>query len=165
MNRDTTSRLLRAWLVTAVVDALFSSILVSVFYHSTVTRLWQGVASVLLGKGALDGGTTTALIGLLMHFGVAFGWSAVFLFLFTRSAWIRDLVASPYGVLKVAAIYGPFIWLVMSLAVIPLLVHRPPTINFRWWVQFFGHIPFVAVPIVAMISNTGPRGGEVSRAS
>jgi hypothetical protein len=49
--------------------------------------------------------------------------------------------------------------------VIPLLVHRPPTINFRWWVQFFGHIPFVAVPIVAMISKTGPRASEVSRAS
>jgi hypothetical protein len=25
-----------------------------------------------------------------------------------------------------------------------------PAITFRWWVQFFGHIPFVAVPIVAM---------------
>jgi hypothetical protein len=153
MNRDTTSRLLRAWLLTGVTDALFSSILVSVFYHSTVTRLWQGVASVLLGKEALDGGTTTALIGLLMHFGVAFGWSAVFLFLFMRSAWIRDVVASPYGLFKVAAAYGPFIWLVMSLAVIPLLVHRPPTINFRWWVQFFGHIPFVALPIVWSIAR------------
>lgn len=165
MNRDTTSRLLRAWLVTAVVDALFSSILVSVFYHSTVMRLWQGVASVLLGKGALDGGTTTAVIGLLMHFGVAFAWTAVFLFLYTRSARIRDVAASPYGVLKVAAIYGPCIWLVMSLVVIPLLAHRPPTINFRWWVQFFGHIPFVAVPIVVMISRTGPRGGVEPPAS
>jgi hypothetical protein len=37
----------------------------------------------------------------------------------------------------------------MSLVVIPLLVHRPPTISYRWWVQFFGHIPFVAIPIVA----------------
>lgn len=153
MNRDIASRLARAWLLTAVIDALFSSILVSVFYHSTVARLWQGVASVLLGKGALDGGTTTVLIGLLMHFGVAFGWSAVFLFLFMRSAWIRDVLASPYGVVKVASVYGPFIWLVMSLAVIPLLLHRPPTINFRWWVQFLGHIPFVAIPIVATIGK------------
>jgi hypothetical protein len=119
MNRDTASRLARAWLLTGVIDALFSSILVTVFYHSTVARLWQGVASVLLGKSAPDGGTTTVLIGLLMHFGVAFGWSAVFLFLFTRSALIRDLLASRYGVVKVASVYGPFIWLVMSLAVIP----------------------------------------------
>lgn len=154
MDRDTASRLARAWLLTAVIDALFSSILVSVFYHSTVARLWQGVASALLGKGAFDGGRTTVLIGLVMHFGVALGWSAVFLFLVMRSAWVRDLLASPYGVVKVAAMYGPFIWLVMSLAVIPLLTHRPPTINFRWWVQFFGHIPFVAVPIVATIGGS-----------
>jgi hypothetical protein len=38
-------------------------------------------------------------------------------------------------VVKVASVYGPFIWMVMSLAVIPLLLHRPPTINVRWWVQ------------------------------
>jgi hypothetical protein len=52
-------------------------------------------------------------------------------------------------VIKVAALYGPFIWLVMSLAVIPVLLHRPPAITFRWWVQFFGHAPFVGVPIAA----------------
>jgi len=157
MNRDTATRLVRAWLVTGVTDAIFSSVLVTVFYHSTVTRLWQGVASVLLGKEALNGGTTTALIGLLIHFGVAFGWSAVFLFLFMQSARIRELVASRYGVIKVAALYGPFIWLVMSLALIPLLVHRPPTINFRWWVQLLGHIPFVAIPIVALIGKEPTR--------
>lgn len=157
MNRDTASRLVRAWLVTGVTDAIFSSVLVTVFYHSTATRLWQGVASVLLGKEALNGGTTTALIGLLMHFGVAFGWTAVFLFLVLPLPWIRRLLASLYGVIKVAALYGPFIWLVMSLAVIPLLVHRPPTINFRWWVQLLGHIPFVAIPIVALIGKEPTR--------
>jgi len=53
----------------------------------------------------------------------------------------------------VAALYGPVIWLVMSLVVIPLLSRRPPAFNFRWWVQLVGHIPFVAVPIVAVISR------------
>jgi len=163
MNRDTVSRLVRAGLVTGVIDAIFSSVLVTVFYHSTVTRLWQGVASVPLGKEALNGGTRTALIGLLIHFGVAFWWSAVFLLLYVRSARIRDLVASQYGVIKVAALYGPFIWLVMSLAVIPLLAHRPPIINFRWWVQLLGHIPFVAIPIVAVISTgSGGRGNPTT---
>jgi hypothetical protein len=52
-------------------------------------------------------------------------------------------------VIKVASLYGPLVWMVMSLVVIPMLVHRPPTIGTRWWVQFLGHIPFVGVPIVA----------------
>jgi len=151
------SRLVRAGLLTGVIDALFSSVLVVVFYHSTVTRLWQGVASVLLGKGALDGGTTTALIGLLMHFGVAFGWSAVFLFLVMRSSWVRGQLDTPNGVIKIAALYGPFIWIVMSVVVIPLFVHRPPTFNFRWLVQLIGHIPFVALPIVWSIGGKRPQ--------
>jgi len=37
-------------------------------------------------------------------------------------------------------------------------VAAPPAFMFRWWVQFVGHIPFVAVPIVAMISR--PTGGS-----
>jgi hypothetical protein len=61
------------------------------------------------------------------------------------------LVATPRGVAAVAAIYGPLIWMVMSLAVIPFLTKRPPVINVRCWIQFFGHIPFVALPIVSMI--------------
>jgi hypothetical protein len=153
MIRNPLSRLLRAGLLTGVLDGLFSSVLSVVFYDSTVTRLFQGVASTLLGKEAIDGGTGPALVGVLMHFGVAFGWSAVFLFLVLRSAWVRRVLASRYGVVKVAAVYGPFIWLVMSLAVIPLLLHRPPTINIRWWVQLIGHFPFVGIPIVASIGS------------
>ena len=155
------SRLLRAGLLTGVTDGLFSSVLAVAFYHSTVTRLFQGVASTLIGKAALDGGTRTALIGVLMHFGVAFGWSAVFLFLVMRSSWIRSQLASPNGVIKVAAVYGPFIWIVMSLVVIPLLVHRPPAFTLRWLVQLIGHFPFVGLPIVWSIagnrSQTIPR--------
>lgn len=80
-----------------------------------------------------------------------FSWSAVFLLLVLSSPWIRGVVATPAGVIAVAAVYGPVIWMVMSLVLIPLFTHRPPTINFRWWVQFVGHVPFVALPIVASI--------------
>ena len=132
-----------------VVDGLFSSLLNVFAYHSTVARLFQGVASVPLGRDALSGGTRTAAIGILMHFGVAFAWSAVFAFVVLRSAAVRRQLASPYGVARVAAWYGPLVWMVMSLAVIPLLVHRPPAITLRWWIQLLGHFPFVGMPIAA----------------
>jgi uncharacterized membrane protein YagU involved in acid resistance len=95
------------------------------------------------------------MLGVLMHFGVAFGWSAVFL-LAMRLRWVRDILSSRYGMAKAAALYGPLIWTVMSLVVIPLLTHRPPTIGTRWWVQFFGHIPFVGLPIVATLGRSAP---------
>ena len=149
LNRDALSALLRAGVLTGVTDGLFSSALAAFAYGSTVTRLWQGVASVLLGAAALDGGARTAAIGLLMHFGVAFSWSAAFLLLVLSSSWIRSGLTSPSGVFAIAAVYGPLIWVVMSLAIIPQFTHRPPAINARWWIQFFGHAVFVGLPITA----------------
>ena len=153
MIRGAWSRLVLAGLATAIADGLFSSVLSVAFYGSTVTRLFQGVASTLLGKAAFEGGAKTALIGVLMHFGVAFAWSAVFLLLVMRSAEIRRVLNSRAGVLKVAAVYGPLIWMTMSLIVIPVLLHRPPMITIRWWIQFFGHMVFVGLPIVASIAG------------
>ena len=141
----------RAGIATALSDGLFSSVLVVVFYHSGFSRLWQGVAATLLGPSAFSGGPRTALIGLAMHVGVALGWSTVFLVLVTRWPGLRALVTSRYGVVKAAALYGPFVWLMMSLVVVPLLLQRPPRITYRWWVQFVGHVPFVGVPIVATV--------------
>lgn len=154
-------RLVRAWLITAVSDALFSSVLVTVFYGSTFARLWQGVASVPFGAKALNGGTQSVLIGLGLHLCVALSWSTVFLILWMASGALRRVTASLGGAVAVACVYGPCIWLVMSCGLIPAFTHKPPTINFRWWVQFFGHIPFVAFPIVATIGRW--RGGETSR--
>jgi uncharacterized membrane protein YagU involved in acid resistance len=124
------------------------------FFGSTIARLWQGVASTLIGAAAFSGGAGTIALGMAMHVGVAFGWSAVFIFFVMRSTRVRAILAAPYGRLKVAAVYGPAIWLVMSLAVIPLLLHRPPAFTVRWWVQFVGHFPFVGIPIVWSAGRT-----------
>src|SRR5215471_5391914 len=156
-DRDALSRVARAGALTGVTDGLFSSVLYVAFYHSTVQRLFQGVASTLFGPEAFNGGAPTFAIGVLMHFGVALGWSVVFLLIVKRARWIHRLVDSPYGFVNVASLYGPFIWMVMSLAVIPLLLHRPPAINNRWLVQLIGHIPFVGIPIVWSIGRGASR--------
>jgi uncharacterized membrane protein YczE len=148
---------LLAGLLTGVTDGLFASVQ-SLFNDSTPTHVFQGVASTLLGPSAFDGGARTAAIGVLMHFGVALGWSTVFLILYERWPRLRELVRSPLGPLKVAAVYGPFIWLVMSLVVIPLLVHHPTQLTPRWWVQLIGHIVFVGLPIVSVIGWKDRRG-------
>lgn len=146
------SRLVRAWLLTAIIDGLFSSCLSAFFYGSTVARLWQGVASVPFGPSVLQGGTRAVLIGLGLHLTVAFTWSLVFLLLFDFVAVVRIVASTVGGVVAGAILYGPIIWITMSFIVIPHFTHRPPTVNFRWWVQFFGHIPFVALPIVLSVA-------------
>ena len=153
MNSNVMRTLVRAWLTIAVVDGIYASALSVFVYRSTFSRLWQGVASTLLGPSALQGGTRTVLIGLLMHAGVALAWTTVFMLLVMALPRLRRVVTSWGGIVAVAFAYGPFIWLVMSLVVIPRLTGRPPTITTRWWGQLFGHIPFVALPIVAVIGR------------
>ncbi|HEX3702073.1 MAG TPA: hypothetical protein VHU82_02005 [Vicinamibacterales bacterium] len=145
--------LMRAGVLTGITDGLFSSVLSVAFYHSTVARLFQGVASVVVGRQALDGGAPAALLGVLLHFCVAFGWSAVFLFVVLRMTFVRRALDSPLGVPKIAVLYGPLVWMAMSLVVIPLLTQRPPAITSRWWTQLIGHAPFVGLPIVWAASS------------
>ena len=147
------SLIVRAGIATGICDGLFATFLSTLLYGSTFTGLWQGVAATVLGKQAFDGGRWTALIGLYMHFGVALGWSAVLFVLVMLWPWVRRTLLSQRGVLKIAAVYGPAIWLVMSLIVIPLLLRRPPAITTRWWIQGIGHIPFVALPMAIVIRN------------
>ncbi len=147
------ARLIRAGLLTAAIDGLFSSALAQFAYRSGVMRLWQGVGATALGSGAFGGGPAPAIAGLAVHLGVAFAWSAIFLLAYERSQGLRRIAASPFGVIKIAAVFGPLIWAVMSAIVIPARTHRPPVINERWWIQFFGHAIFVGLPIVALIAR------------
>jgi len=162
MNPRLLVLLVRTWLTIAIIDFLFASCLSVFAYGSTFARLWQGVASAVLGPSALQGGTRTVLVGVLLHLCVAFTWSAVFLTLAKSLPVIQRVIATPGGILAVAAIYGPLIWLVMSLVVIPLAAGRPPTITVRWWIQLFAHIPFVALPIVMVVGGGGHLGGSRS---
>ena len=136
------------WLVTAAWDFLCASTLSVVAYGSTFSRLWQGVAAAALGPSALEMGARGVAAGLVLHLLVALAWSTIFVFALAASVALRRALARWWGALGVAAVYGPLIWLVMSLAVIPLATGRPPALGFRWWVQVFAHVPFVALPLV-----------------
>ena len=150
------SRLVRIWLVVALWDALCATALSVYGYGSTFARLWQGVASTVLGPSAMDGGARTVIVGLLLHLAVALTWSLAFLVLVTVSERIARVIATPGGALLVATIYGPVIWLVMSLLVIPTCTGRAPALGMRWWVQIVAHIPFVTLPLVGMTALTAP---------
>jgi hypothetical protein len=106
------------------------------------------VASVALGRQALQGGLRSSAIGLLIHFGVALFWSALFVFAVRRSRWVRSSLSRWPRAVLLACVYGVFIWLAMTWMVIPAMTHRPPRLGAGYWLQLLGHIPFVALPMV-----------------
>ncbi len=71
--------LVRAGFLTAASDFAFATVLTIFFFNGTSMRLWQGVASVPLGREALEGGAWTMGLGLALHLWVAVWWSGVFL--------------------------------------------------------------------------------------
>ena len=146
------AQLMRAGILCGVIDGLWAVVLTLV-YGRTVLGLFQGIASTVFGPRMFEAGVPSALLGPAMHFAVAFTWSAVFLAQVARSPWLRRLLAKRKGVLAVAAVFGPVIWLVMSAGVIPLLTGRPVSITLRWWVQLVGHVVFVGLPIVGSIAR------------
>ena len=148
LPRSVGRAVLVTWLVTAAWDFVCASTLSVVAYGSTFSRLWQGVASAAFGPSALEMGARGVALGLMLHLLVALTWSSILVLSLTRSVTLRRTVASAGGAILVAAAYGPIIWLVMSLVVIPLSTGRPPAFGFRWWVQVFAHVPFVTLPLV-----------------
>jgi hypothetical protein len=141
------SRLVRAWLLTAIVDFTWA-VALTWAYGRTFAQLWQGVASVPFGPTMIGGGARATAIGIATHFFVALSWSTLFFLLVPRAAWLRRVLDTPFGILKVAAVYGPMIWIVMSAIVIPLFTGRPFMLTGRWFIQAAGHIVFVGLPIV-----------------
>jgi hypothetical protein len=147
-GRSVATALLLTWLVTAAWDFVCATLLSVLAYGSTFSRLWQGVASTVLGPPALTMGARGVAVGVVLHLLVALTWSALFVLAVAASPALRRAIAPPSGAIAVATVYGPVIWLVMSLAVIPLATGRPPAFGFRWWVQVFAHVPFVTLPLV-----------------
>jgi hypothetical protein len=153
----------RAGLLCGTVDGIWA-VALTVLYGRTIPGLFQGIAATAFGAKMLEGGVPSALLGVAMHFGVALTWSAVFLALVASSPWLRRVLATPWGVVGVAAVYGPAIWVVMSAAVIPLLTDRAVAITPRWWVQLLGHVAFVGLPIVGSIARADLRRSRFSPA-
>jgi hypothetical protein len=148
-DRPTVARaILITWLVTAAWDFVCASALSVFAYKATFLDFWRGVASIPFGPQMLTSGARGFAAGVGAHLSIAFIWSALFVTALMLSAGLRRVVARPGGAVAVACIYGPIIWLAMSLGVISFFVGRPPSFNFRWWVQLFAHVPFVTLPLV-----------------
>ena len=153
--RGLAARVLRAGAVVGALDGAYVVIVYALILRvTTAPRIFQGIASRLLGPSALEGGTGTALIGLAMHFGVAFGWTIVFALLYRSLGGLRRLVASTGGALAAALAYGTAIWLIMNRLVVPALGGKATPVSASgFWIVLAAHLTVVGPPIVWMVRD------------
>ena len=118
------------------------------------TRILQSVASGLLGAAAFEGGTKTALLGLLLHFLIAF---IVVLVYYGASLRFPQLVrrAVPWGLL-----YGVAVYFVMNYVVLPLSAfpQRPASFALAPFLNgVIGHALFVGLPIALIARHSAKK--------
>jgi len=100
-------------LVVGILDAADALIFFGL-KGATPTRIFQSIASGLLGRAAFSGGLRTALLGVALHFIIAFLIVSTFL---VASRYIRILRRAPVWS---GLIYGIAVYLVMNFVVVPL---------------------------------------------
>jgi hypothetical protein len=112
-------------------------------------RIFQSIASGLLGRQAFAGGLATAALGLVLHFFIAFTIVAVFLFASKR---IPALVRAP---IVSGILYGVAVFFVMQYIVVPLSAATPG--RFVWPVFING--------VLIHMFGVGLPAGLVARAA
>jgi hypothetical protein len=155
------SRLLATGVLVAMLDGAFSAVLyVYVLRACSAAQLMQSIAAGLLGRAAFRGGSATVVLGLALHFAVAFGWTLAYATLRAISGRLRELTATTRGALVTGAAFGVFIWLAMDLLVVPVSRASPtPFWSPLFVVMLAWHALGVGIPL-ALIVREPPRRGD-----
>ncbi len=106
--------ILAGGLLAAVLDAVDALVAYKLAFGMTLVAIYQFVASGLLGQAAYGGGAATALLGLAIHFLVAFSAAAAFVLASERLPLLRRDAA------RWGPLFGLGVFVVMSFVVIPL---------------------------------------------
>jgi uncharacterized membrane protein YagU involved in acid resistance len=111
---QTVQAILAAALASGTLDATAASLQAAVTLKVNPQRVFQGVASGLLGPRAVEGGSNTAILGLALHFLIALTISAIYVFAAQRLPFLLDhpLIAG--------GLYGIVVYCVMFYIVLPL---------------------------------------------
>ncbi|HJR05953.1 MAG TPA: hypothetical protein VJ842_01555 [Pyrinomonadaceae bacterium] len=139
-------------LIVGVLDFFDATIFSGVRGVSPV-RVWQFVASGLLGRASFDGGMKTAALGVLLHFLIAFVLAAVY---YVASLYLPMLLrrAVLWGL-----IYGVTVYFVMRYVVTPLSAAPPLSFSVASFLNgIIGHALLVGLPI-ALVARRSQKSG------
>jgi len=137
-----TQAILAGGLAVSVLDGANALVAYKLVYGMSPLAIYQFVASGLLGQEAFAGGARTALLGVLVHFAIAFAAAAVFVLASERLPQLRShALAWGLG-------YGLVVFAVMSFVVTPLSRMPPSTPTLALLLDgVIGHALLVGLPI------------------
>jgi hypothetical protein len=152
-DRRHVSRIVTAGATVGVLDAIAAMTFATLVRGSFAPgQVWRGVARALLGEAAATGGVPAAAFGLAMHFGVALGWATIYGLAYQRFDWLRAATRSGVGAVVTGAVYGLFVWTMMSLVIVPMTLARSgPPFTRNWFIMAAIHAVVVGQPIAWIV--------------
>ncbi|HEV2292194.1 MAG TPA: hypothetical protein VGR60_10205 [Gemmatimonadales bacterium] len=140
-GRGLLGALVPAWLIAGTLDIGIASTWYPLTAGAHVLRIYQGIASGILGARAFDGGLATAALGLACHYLIALIWTAIYFLAYPRLPLLRR------GRSASAVLYGCFVSAAMTFIVLPLSNVGPRPFRLQ---------PFVIATVILIIAIGTP---------
>ena len=132
-------------LVVGILDGLFALVYYGLILGAKPMRIFQSIASGLLGKASFEGGTPTVLLGVLLHFVIASCIAAVY---YMASLKLPFLI---HNAVACGLIYGMIAFFGMNYVVIPLSAAGSAPFSLPVFLTgIIGHAFLVGLPIALL---------------
>ena len=154
------SEIFAATAIVALLDGLYAVVVFAwILGATTSTRIFQGIASALVGRAAASaGGLRTTVLGLALHVLVALAWTIVWAIVYSRSARVRELVRDTSLAIITGILYGALVHLAMQLLVLPMTpVGRGALLGKASLLVLLAHLTVVGPPIVLTVRRPAAR--------
>jgi len=142
-----------AGFIAGLLDGLDAAVVIAGMNHIPASRVFQFIASGVLGVKSFHGGGATAALGVLLHFTIALGAAATFYVLSMKVPMLlrRPLVWGP--------VYGICVFCFMRYLIVPLSAtpRQPPASAVAIANLLFSHVFFVGTPIAIVTSRSARR--------
>lgn len=158
MARSTTSlrpatplrTILTAGLIAGALDGLDAAVVIALLNKVSPVRVFQFIASGLIGVSAFHGGVAAALLGVGLHFTIAMGAAATFYFASLR---LQFLLRKPF---LWGPLYGMAVFLFMHYLVVPMsATPKQGSATAADYLNLISsHIFFVGIPIALIIGRS-----------
>lgn len=139
--------ILKAGLLAGTLDILSAIIKYLVEGKKNPEVILKYIATGVMGKQAMKGAWDIALLGLLLHYAIAFIFTMVLFWLYPRLKLVQ------FHPLVIGVFYGIFTWLVMNLVVVPYSKVPVAPGPFNWTQAIIGALILIAcigIPVSLM---------------
>jgi uncharacterized membrane protein YagU involved in acid resistance len=146
-SNSTLKTILWSGLIAGLLDATAGVVVYFIFKGLNPIQVLQYIASGIFGEEAFKGGITFALIGMVLHFVIAYAFAIFFFFIFPKLELIRK------NTIVTGLVYGLVIWLFMNLIILPNSNIPNSPMDFVSVIEALWHMALVGLPIVMITSK------------